>query len=128
MRVATLCIVALSICGCNVTGPKENLSGYWVARSIGHSEVVGLMLLQNGDAITGTACSVSDGVLLYKDAPVFGDYPDVQFTVGASQTQPCCPNMAGAHFSGTHDSTKNIVGTYSRGDLRFERAITPACK
>jgi hypothetical protein len=70
---------------------------------------------------------MSEGVLLYKDAPVSGDYPDVQFTVGAAHTQPCCPHLAGTHFAGKHDSTKDIVGAYGAVDLRFERTITPLC-
>jgi hypothetical protein len=127
MRGALLVIVALAGIGCDITSPSENLSGYWTARSIGHSYVVGFMLMQNGDAITGKACAISDGVLLYKDAPVFGDYPDLQFTVGAAQTQPCCANMAGTQFIGKQDSTKDIVGTYGEVDLRFQRALTPLC-
>ena len=127
MRTSWLVIVALAGIGCDVTGPSRNLSGHWVARSIGHAELVGFTLMQSGAAITGKACAMSEGVVLYKDAPVFGEYPDVQFTVGATNTQPCCPNMAGTHFSGKQDSTSNIVGAYSQSDLRFERALTPLC-
>ena len=127
MRSALLILVALLGIGCNVAGPKEDLSGHWIARSIGHSSQVGLTLLQSGDAITGKACAISDGILLYKDAPVFGDYPDVEFTVGAAQTQPCCGPLAGTHFAGKQDGTRDIVGRYGTVDLRFERSITPLC-
>ena len=128
MRFAILCLVALSGIGCNVTGPKEDLTGHWIARSIGHSSQVGFTLMQSGDAITGKACAMSEGVLLYKDAPVFGDYPDVQFTVAATQTQPCCAQLAGTHFDGKQDSTKDIVGSYGTFDLRFERSIMSLCQ
>ena len=127
MRYVLVCLVALSALGCDVTGPKENLSGSWVARGVGHFSSIGFTLLQSGDAITGKACAYSDGVLLYKNAPVFGDYPDVQFTVGATQTQPCCAHLAGTHFLGKQDGSKDIVGTYEAGEIRFERAITPLC-
>ena len=127
MRYAIVCLVALSASGCNVTGPKESLSGHWVARGVGHFYLIGFTLLQSGDAITGKACAISDGVLVYKVAPVFGDYPDVQFTVGATHTQPCCAHLAGTHFIGKQDSTKDIVGSYGTEDLRFERALTPLC-
>lgn len=127
MPRALLVIVALAGIGCDVTTPSQDLSGHWIARSIGHSAQVGFTLMQSGDAITGKACAISDGVLLYKDAPVFGEYPDIQFTVGATQTQPCCPQLAGTHFLGKQDSTRDIVGTLENGDLRFKRAITPLC-
>ena len=127
MRVVLLCLIALSALGCDVTSPDENLSGYWTARGIGHSSFIGFTLMQSGELITGKACAVSDGVLLYKDAPVFGEFPDVQFTVAATQTQPCCAQLAGTHFSGKLDSTKDIVGSYGTFDLRFERAITSLC-
>ena len=45
----------------------------------------------------------------------------------ATQTQPCCAQLAGTHFTGKQDSTKAIVGTYGTFDLRFERSITPLC-
>jgi hypothetical protein len=127
MRYAVVCVVVLSGLACNVSGPKEDLSGHWVARSIGHAEFVGLTLMQSGDMITGKACAMSDGILLYRNAPVSGDYPDIQFTVAATQTQPCCANLAGTHFTGKQDTTKDIVGSYGTFDLRFERAITPLC-
>jgi len=127
MRYAMLLVIALTVSGCDVTGPKEDLSGYWIARSIGRSTQVGVTLMQSGDAITGKACAISDGVLLYKDAPVFGEYPDVQFTVGATHTQPCCSQLAGTHFTGKQDGTKDIVGAYGDIDLRFERSLTSLC-
>jgi hypothetical protein len=127
MRSGLIVGLALAAIGCNVTGPKEDLTGHWIARSIGHSTQVGFTLMQSGDAITGKACAMSEGVLLYKDAPVFGEYPDLQFTVAAAHTQPCCPHLAGTRFTGKQDDTRDIVGTYGAIDLRFERSITALC-
>jgi len=127
MRTALIFVLALSSAACSPTSPSQNLSGHWIARSIGHSSQVGFTLMQSGDMITGKACAISDGVLLYKDAPVSGEYPNVQFTVASAQTQPCCAQMAGTHFGGKQDSTKDIVGAYGTIDLRFERSLTSLC-
>ena len=127
MRYAIVLIIALSALGCDITAPKEDLSGHWTAQGAGHTLLFGLTLMQSGDLITGKACASDGGMLLYKDAPVSGEYPDVQFTVGAAHTQPCCSQMAGTHFSGKQDGTKDIVGTLANGDLRFKRAITSLC-
>ena len=113
--------------GCGLTGPSDDLSGHWVARSIGHSSSVGITLTQSGDSISGRACAISDGHLLYSGAPVMGDYPDVAFTVGPANTEPCCASQAGVRFRGKRDSTKDIVGSYGTFDLRFERSPTPLC-
>lgn len=118
---------ALIAAGCGLTGPSDDLSGHWIARSIGHSSSVGLTLTQTGDDISGRACAISEGHILYSGAPVIGDYPDVQFTVGASNTEPCCPTQAGVRFTGKRDRTKDIVGNYGTFDLRFERSPTPLC-
>lgn len=126
MRIAAL-LIALGALGCGLTGPAEDLSGHWIARSIGHSSQVGFTLTQTGDTITGTACATSDGVLLYRGAPVTGDYPDLQFTVSANNTQPCCANSVGTRFTGKQDSTRDIVGAYGTIDLRFERSSTSLC-
>ena len=126
MRAVVL-LLALSTIGCNLTGPEEDLNGDWIARSIGHSSQVGLTLRHIDDTITGTACAISDGVLLYRDVPVTGDYPDVQFTVAAGNTAPCCAQLAGTRFSGKQVDTKDIVGNYGTIDLRFERSTTSLC-
>ncbi|HUQ89881.1 MAG TPA: hypothetical protein VM096_20130 [Vicinamibacterales bacterium] len=121
-------VLALSTVGCGVTGPSESVEGHWIARSIGHSSQVGFTLHQTGDSISGTACAMSDGVLLYSGAPVFGDYPDVQFTVSRANAAPCCLQMAGTRFTGKQDSTKDIVGSYGAIDLRFQRSMTSLCQ
>jgi hypothetical protein len=126
MRSVVL-LVALSSIGCNLTGPDDDLSGTWVARSIGHASFVGLTLLQTGDTITGSACATSESVLLYSGTPVNGDYPHLQFTVGAGNTAPCCGQLAGTRFTGKRDSTKDIVGNYGTFDLRFERSDSSLC-
>jgi len=126
MRYAIVIIVALSGLACSITGPKEDLSGHWIAPS-GRTSQVGFTLMQSGDLITGKACAKDMGMLLYKDAPVSGDFPYVEFTVAASQTQPCCAGGAGAHFSGKQDGTKDIVGSYYTFDIRFKRSLTSLC-
>jgi hypothetical protein len=65
--------------------------------------------------------------VLYKNVPVIGDYPDLQFTVAAQYTEPCCAQVAGRVFKGRQDSTKDIVGNYGSFDLRFERSTASAC-
>jgi hypothetical protein len=117
MRLVVLCL-ALLFAGCGLTGPSEDLSGHWTARSIGHSSFVGFTLRQSGDDITGTACAMSDGVVLYSGVAVSGEHPRVQFTVASP---------LGVSFSGRQDSTKDIVGTYGTVDLRFERSPTSLC-
>lgn len=126
MRAFAL-LVALGSIGCGLTGPSESLTGHWIARSIGHSSSVGFTLTQTGDVITGTACAISEGVLLYGGAPVTGDYPDLQFTVATTNAAPCCSHLAGTHFQGKQDSTMDIVGSYGTFDLRFERSPTSMC-
>ena len=127
MRRVVLLLV-LSAIGCDlITGPDEDLSGTWIARSIGHGSQVGFTLQQTGDTISGSACSISEGVLLYSGAPVTGEYPQVQFTVAAGNTAPCCANLVGTRFIGKRDSTKDIVGNYGTFDLRFQRSEASLC-
>jgi hypothetical protein len=118
---------ALLACSCGLTGPSDDLTGHWIARSIGHGSSVGLTLAQTGDDIGGSACAISDGHLLYSGAPVSGDYPDVRFIVGSANAQPCCPTQVGVRFTGRRDSTTDIVGSYGTFDLRFERSPVPLC-
>ena len=47
-------LLALSTIGCNLTAPDDDLTGTWIARSIGHSSLVGFTLRQTGDTISGT--------------------------------------------------------------------------
>ena len=126
MRIAAF-LIALGSLGCGLTGPSGDLSGRWVANSGGRFAFVEMTLQQSDDEITGTACANSDGVLLYRGAPVNGDFPDLQFTVAGSQTQPCCGVLAGAAFRGRQDSSKDIVGTYRGVEIRFKRAEFSIC-
>ncbi len=122
-----LTLIALPGCGLWPTGPSESVGGEWMARSTGHFYFVGLSLQQRDDTITGRACAASDGVLLFKDAPVQGEHPHVQFTVTLQATQPCCPHLAGRRFSGKLDGTGDIVGSYDGVDVRFQRMAAPVC-
>ena len=125
---ALIFFLALSMIGCGLTGPSEKLTGHWVANSGDHFTFVELDLQQSGDDISGTACESSAGMLFYSGVTVSGDYPDVEFSVSASQTQPCCASIAGSRFVGHQDSSKDIVGTYRGRDIRFERSEQAICR
>jgi hypothetical protein len=126
MRFAAV-LIALTSLGCGLTGPSDDLSGLWLANSGGRFAFVEMNLQQSGDTITGTACADSDGHLLYRGAPVHGDFPDLEFTVSGDQPQPCCGVLAGSVFRGRQDSSKDIVGTYRGVDIRFKRSSTSIC-
>lgn len=129
MRVF-IALLAVSTLGCGLTGPSESLEGHWLANSGDRFTFLELNLQQSGDEITGTACEsgVTGGLMFYSGVPVYGDYPDLQFTVSVSQTQPCCAVMAGSVFRGRRDSSKDIVGTYRGADIRFQRSDRAFCK
>ena len=116
---AFLCLLALSTAGCSIVGPSEDLTGVWTARVLGPgtSDHYTLTLQQDGDTITGFACAASFNLILFKDVPVYGEYPNLQFTVTATQRV----------FSGRQDGSKDIVGTYGTYDLRFQRAQASSC-
>ena len=126
--ILRLSMVALVLTGegCNLTGPSESMTGTWTA-TLGTSSFVVMALHQDGDDVSGTACSRSDGVLLYHGVPVRGDHPGVEFDVSSSHTQPCCAHLAGTHFSGRQDNSREIVGRLGGVDVRFERAQTGVC-
>jgi len=126
MRAVVL-LLALSTIGCNLIGPDEDLTGIWIAESAPTASAVGFTLQQTDDTVSGTACAVSAGLLIYSGAPVTGDYPNVQFTVAASNAAPCCAQAAGLRFSGKQDGTKDIAGTYGTIDLRFKRSDKSLC-
>jgi len=117
---AFIFLLALTTAGCNLFGPSQSVDGLWTG-SLGKFSFVCMNLQQNGDTITGTAAAVSDGFLLYRSVSVRGEHPDVNFTVGATNTEACCQHIAGTAFSGKQDSTEDIVGRYGTGDIRFVR-------
>ena len=85
-----------------------------------------MSLQQTGDTVRGVACSVSVGTVLFKNAPVSGEYPDVRFTVTAESVAPCCTYTPGQGFDGELKDDGDIVGTLSFGsDLRFKRSSGP---
>jgi hypothetical protein len=128
MRLRALIIMLpLAFAGCNPFAPSRSVEGSWVGHQF-KSSLVCLELRQDGDTITGTASAVTDGFLLYSRAPVNGEYPDVQFTVGAANTAPCCPHLAGARFDGRQDSSDDIVGRYGSADIRFEPGDASLCQ
>lgn len=112
---------------CGLIGPDESLAGNWSANYGGKFGFIGLVLEQSGDEITGTACATNSGTLLFKNVPVRGEFPNVQFDVTGSYTEPCCSSLAGTRFSGRRDSTKDIVGVYQVTDVRFRRTDSRVC-
>lgn len=130
MRVRTfaIAVLALSTLGCNITGPSDDLTGAWFSNSGDRFTFAVIALRQEGDAITGSACEVSAGRLFYKGVPVFGDYPNLTFTVAAQYTEPCCPSITGSTFQGRRDSSGDIVGTYRGRDIRFLRGGEHHCQ
>ena len=125
-RRVLIVMLALAFAGCNPFAPSRSVEGSWVARQFKFSFIC-LELRQNGDTITGTASAVTDGFLLYSGVPVTGEHPNVQFTVAATNTAPCCRQLAGTIFSGRQDSTDDIVGRYVGGDIRFEPGDVSVC-
>ena len=107
-KCARIFLLALLTAGCDVFGPSQSVDGQWTG-SLGKFSFVCMNLQQDGDTITGTASAISDGFLLYRDAPVRGEHPDVGFTVGAANTEACCQHMAGMTFSGKQDSTARMA-------------------
>ena len=128
MRKVIIFIAVLSASACTLTGPSDDLTGTWNAQSIGHTDVLSMTLQQSGDVITGIACERSNGLLLYKNVAVRGDYPNLEFTVTVAQTEPCCAQMAGRTFRGKQDGSMDIVGNYAGIDLRFKRADAGFCR
>jgi hypothetical protein len=104
--------------GATPNEPGAGLDGVWTARGIGHTgQTFTMRLQQSGDTVSGMACETDGGILVFRDAPVRGDYPRVRFAV----------SPAGPSFSGRQDDTHDIVGTYSDGfDLRFTRGGSAA--
>jgi hypothetical protein len=124
---AFIFLLALSTISCGLTGPSESLTGHWVANSGDRFTFAELNLQQTGDEISGTACESSAGMLFFTGVAVTGDYPDLQFTVSASQTQQCCGSIAGSQFRGRQDGSRDIVGTYRGRDIRFLRDDRAFC-
>ena len=109
--------VVLTASACNLTGPSESVASNWAA--IGPNPrggSVGLILRQNGDTITGTACALDFNFVVYRDVPVFGEYPEVSFNA-----------PGGSQFRGRLDSTKDIAGEYGTFALRFKRTDGNPC-
>ena len=127
MRITTLVLLAACSIGCDLTGPSRTVTGVWTATLPGHFSFAGMTLDQNGDEVSGTACAVSEGVLLYRNTPVTGDHPNLQFTVATHDVRSCCVGLVGTRFSGRLESSGDIIGTYGTGDVRFKRAELSIC-
>jgi hypothetical protein len=126
--------LAFVACGTDVR--VKDVSGAWSGNNP-HTlssafAIVQLVLHQNGAILTGKACEFDDGVLLYSGVPVTGSYPDVAFTVGASNSQPCC-NEAGLTFRGSFNASGTTLTGFINGangpgeDWTLTRASDGSC-
>jgi hypothetical protein len=122
-RWLAIVLVVTASTSCNLLGPNDSFDGEWTAPA-GKNYFIGLSLRQNGDTISGVACASQDGVLLYSNAPVTGDYPSIRVTVTAASTSPCCAHMAGQTFSAEMEKRGDILAP---GGIRFQRSTTPVC-
>lgn len=108
-------LIASANCGLWPTGPSRSVAGSWYSPG-GRANSFQLSITQDGDTISGFACNTDAGFLLFRDAPVRGDYPKVSFTA-----------PSGATFSGRfEDDRDQIAGDYKYGSshkaLRFARS------
>lgn len=120
--------LALASATCNVTGPSGSLAGTWQANIGGKFGFVSIDLQQSGDQISGTACRSDANLVMFRNVPVRGDYPDVRFDVAASYLEPCCLVLTGDRFAGRRDSTGDIVGVYNDTEVRFKKTTNPLCR
>ena len=79
IRRAVLLALALALGACD---SRFSVDGTWQAQ-VGHFDFYVLQLRSDGDTITGLACSVSDGYLIFRDRPVSGLYPSMSFDATA---------------------------------------------
>jgi len=121
--LAAVVVLASASGGCGLFGPSESFEGEWTA-SGGKFYVIGLSLRQSDDTVSGVACASQDGVLLYRNAPVTGDYPSIRVVVTAPSTAPCCAHLAGQTFTAEMEKRGEIV---TPEGIRFRRSTTPAC-
>jgi len=103
----------LTSCGERIIFPVD---GAWLRGGISgdHSGIIVMLLKQDGNNITGSACRTSSGHLIYRDTPVTGRYPRVGFQV------------LGCQFEGGITSTDQLVGSNTCNDTTqqwfFQRA------
>lgn len=123
MRFVFVAVMTLALSACDVvTGPSGNVAGSWRAPGIGHSgQYFDLSLAQDGDTVSGVACSSDGGYLLFEGVPVTGELPDLTFVM-----------PSGARFTGTfEDDRDQIAGDLGPGQghipLRFTRTSDGRC-
>lgn len=121
IKLSIVLTMALGFSACDLlTGPSGSAVGSWRAPGIGHSgHYFELSLTQDGDTVSGVACSGDAGFLLFEGAPVSGELPTVTFVVPTG----------GARFAGTfEDQRDQIAGDLGSGSghisLRFVRSQT----
>lgn len=93
--------------------PHAVVDGLWERGGVSgdHFGNYYLDLRTNGGEISGSACRTSDVHLVFTQVPVHGDYPSLNFVVGA--VQPCCPQFIGARFTGEVAGEQTIVADFT---------------
>lgn len=117
--LARLCLTAAALvsANCGLTGPSKSVAGNWTARGIGHSSSYELTLTQSGDTISGVACHGDSGFLVFRDAPVGGDYPTIHFAAQSS----------GSFVGKFEEDRDEIAGDLGHIPLRFFRSESGTC-
>jgi hypothetical protein len=108
-------LIVLAVASCGPTAPSRSVSGYWQSPGL-KFQGYALAITENGDRISGVACSYSAGKTVFANVPVTGNRPDVWFAVGAST------------FIGKYEEERDqIAGDFGRLPLRFNRAEHGQC-
>jgi hypothetical protein len=100
-----------------------NWSSPWVKLA-----TVQMQLQQDGDRVSGVACGIDSGYLVFSGAPVSGTLPDIRFQVPAAAAR-CCPSLVGRVFAGKLEEDRaQIAGEFGGTPLRFSHAAAAGCE
>jgi hypothetical protein len=90
------------------------IDGVWARGGVSgdHSGNYFLNIVTDGQAISGRACRISGTEIIFRDAPVRGEYPLLEFVVAAGTVHPCCQHLVGVPFAGRVTRDETIVGDF----------------
>jgi hypothetical protein len=95
---------------CGSTQPRIDVAGVWEAKApFSRFNYYYLNLMPDGNEIRGTACHFDDPVVMFRDVPVSGVYPSVEFTV----TVMAIDGPLVQRFVGRVTQYGNVLGTLS---------------
>jgi len=99
-RFVCLMLSTATIVACEQR-PRPPVDGVWFLAGVSgdHSGVIVLSLRQQGEEVTGLACRTDSGHLVYKDVPVAGEYPRIEFA-----------DLYGCRFQSSVASAETIEG------------------